>query len=177
MDIANVTSINISQPVQRSAAKANKSNFAAQQQSAYGVSGSNGATPIISPLLQLHLDYENWKSQQEPQVLPESQGRTEENMNYLAQRYFGPLTIFQKMEALDTMFDMGILTTEQRSSFYGESKLINFSTGLRSELLAEGMNDSFASMRAQQEIELYRLSPLAKSETLEDLFSWADGLV
>lgn len=179
MDIANITNRTITPPVQRSAAKANRGNFAAQPQEAYGVSGNNGATPIISPLLQLRLDHENWKGQQEPQVLPESQGRTEENMNYLAQRYAGSLTMFQKMEALDTMREMGILTREQWNSFYGELTLKSVPAGratIRGEEFAEGANDAFSRAMAQQEIELYRLSPLAKAETLEDLFAWTKDL-
>lgn len=179
MDIASITNRTITPSVQRSAAKAGKSDFAAQPKSAYGVSGTNGATPIISPLLQLRLDYDNWKGQQEPQVLPESQGRTEENMNYLAQRYSGTLTMFQKIEALDTMFDMGILTAERRNSFYGNLTLRNFSAGqatIRSEAFEEAADDAFSRAMGQQETELYRLSPLARSETLEDLFAWAEDL-
>jgi len=177
MDIANVTNIiNVKsgQPVRRSAAKADRNAFAAQPKSAYGVSGSSGAEPIVSPLLRLRLDYDNWKGTQEPQTLPNSRGRTEENMNYLAQRYSGPLTMFQKIEALDTMFDMGILTTEQRSAFYGDLAFRNFTAGEASVRGGPLEEDAFSSAMAQQERELYRLSPLAKSETLEDMFSWLD---
>lgn len=180
MDIASITNRTITPPARRSAAKASKSGFATRPKSAYGVSGTNGATPIISPLLQLRLDYDNWKKQQEPQVLPESQGRTEENMNYLARRYSGSLTMFQKIEALDTMFDMGILTVEQRNTFYGDLTLKNFSAGqatIRSKAFAEAADDAFSRAMAQQEIDLYRLSPLAKSETLKDLFAWTEELV
>lgn len=38
-------------------------------------------------------------------------------MAYLRERYSGDLTMFRKIEALDTMFDMGIITREQRSFF------------------------------------------------------------
>lgn len=169
MDIASITSRTISPPVGRNAAGANKTDFSAQAQSKR-TSSSGRMEMRLSPYVQLRVDYQNWKDQQEPQVLPGSQGRTEENMNYLAQRYSGTLTMFQKMEALDTMSEMGILTTDQWNAFYG-AKLVNFTVGIRSEPLTEGR-----SRMEQDEIELYRLSPLARSETLEDLFAWAEDL-
>jgi len=167
------------QPVRPTAPRADKSStFTGQAQNYYGISGSGGGVPIVSPLLRLSLDYNNWKETQPPQALPGSQGRTEENLAYLRERYAGSLTMFRKMEALDTMFDMGIITAEQRRAFYGEMETKTLSAGqagFRGGELEDGVSTSFSDRMARQEQELYRLSPLAKSETLDDLFSWLDG--
>ena len=49
-------------------------------------------------------------------------------------------------------------------------------TEFRVSPLEDGVSTSFSSKMAQEEAMLYRLSPLAKSETLDDLFSWLDDM-
>jgi len=65
------------------------------------------------PEIQIWVDYKDWKAQQPPRELPESQGVTEENLAYLREHFSGNLSLFQRIDALDAMREMGILTREQ----------------------------------------------------------------
>ena len=65
------------------------------------------------PEVQIWVDYKEWRSQQPPRKLPDSQGVTEENLAYLREHFSGELSLFQRIDALDTMREMGILTREQ----------------------------------------------------------------
>ena len=62
------------------------------------------------PRIQIMADYRAWKSQQPERILPDSKGATEENLAYLIENFSGELSIFQRIEAVDTMREMGILT-------------------------------------------------------------------
>ena len=73
----------------------------------------------LSPQLQLLVDYDDWKSRQPERVLPDSQGATEENLAYLLENFSGELSLFQCMEVVDTMHEMGILTKEQMYAAWG----------------------------------------------------------
>ena len=62
------------------------------------------------PKIQIMADYRAWKAQQPERVLPDSKGATEENIAYLLENFTGELSLFQRIEAVDTMREMGILT-------------------------------------------------------------------
>ena len=73
---------------------------------------------------QLWADYQAWKSQQPPRQLPDSKGATEENLAYLLENFTGDektgeLSLFQRMEMIDTMREMGIITEEQMKDALG----------------------------------------------------------
>ncbi len=67
-----------------------------------------------SPGMQLIMDYDDWKQTQPPRQLPNSKGLTEENLAYLKEHFSGNLTMFGKIDALDTMVEMGIITERQK---------------------------------------------------------------
>ena len=76
------------------------------------------------PKLQLWADYQAWKSQQPPRQLPDFKGATEENLAYLLENFTGDektgeLSLFQRMEMIDTMREMGIITEEQMKDTLG----------------------------------------------------------
>ena len=71
------------------------------------------------PNFQIWFDYMEWKRQQPERVLPDSQGATEENLAYLLENFSGELSLFQRIEAVDTMREMGIITKEQMYSALG----------------------------------------------------------
>ena len=76
------------------------------------------------PKLQLWADYQAWKSHQPPRQLPDSKGATEENLAYLLENFTGDektgeLSLFQRMEMIDTMREMGIITEEQMKDTLG----------------------------------------------------------
>ncbi len=65
------------------------------------------------PKKQLMNDYYEWKKMQPPQHLPDSVGKTEENLAYLRQHFSGKkLSVFDKIYALDTMREMGMITED-----------------------------------------------------------------
>ena len=76
------------------------------------------------PKLQLWADYQAWKSQQPPRQLPDSKGATEENIAYLLENFVGDektgeLSLYQRMDMIDTMREMGIITEEQMKDTLG----------------------------------------------------------
>ena len=76
------------------------------------------------PKLQLWNDYQAWKSQQPKRVLPDSKGATEENLAYLLKNFAGDektgeLSLFQRMEMIETMREMGIISEEQMKDCFG----------------------------------------------------------
>ena len=75
------------------------------------VTGETGH--CVSPGAQLLWDYKDWKAAQPPRQLPSSKGATQENIAYLKEHFSGSLSLFQKVDALDTMVEMGILTEKE----------------------------------------------------------------
>ena len=71
------------------------------------------------PRFQIWIDYQDWKSQQPERILPDSQGATDENLAYLLENFSGELSLFQRIEAVDTMREMGIITEDQMLSTLG----------------------------------------------------------
>ena len=76
------------------------------------------------PKAQLWADYQAWKSQQSKRVLPDSKGATEENLAYLLKNFAGDektgeLSLYQRMEMIDTMREMGIISEEQMKDCFG----------------------------------------------------------
>ncbi len=62
---------------------------------------------------QLMADYYAWKAQQPPQQLPGSQGDTPENRDYLKRHFSGQLSVMERIYALDTMREMGMITRQE----------------------------------------------------------------
>ena len=76
------------------------------------------------PKLQLWADYQAWKSQQQSRMLPDSYGVTEENIAYLLENFVGDektgeLSLYQRMDMIDTMREMGIISEEQMKDCLG----------------------------------------------------------
>ena len=70
---------------------------------------AKGMKTANEPEIQIWVDYKDWKAQQPPRKLPESKGVTEENIAYLKANFSGELSLFQRIEAVDTMREMGML--------------------------------------------------------------------
>ena len=75
-----------------------------------------------NPSQQILSDYEAWKATQPPRQLPGSQGATEENKAYLRAHFSGKLDLFQRLDAADTMVEMGILSRDQMLESLGLGK-------------------------------------------------------
>ena len=122
------------------------------------------------PGVQIWADYKDWKAQQPPRELPESQGATEENMAYLREHFTGELSLFQRIDALDTMREMGILTREQMMD----------GLGLGGSLIRAGNTKVIANGSPETARELWAWgsfftdSPILQMDDLERLFQVLD---
>ena len=102
------------------------------QQTQY--TGGGGAYPIrrdisdfldreirrkADPKQQILADYCDWKARQPTRFLPKSRGATEENLAYLHRCFSGKLDLLERIEAVDTMCEMGMLTEEQMLNYLG----------------------------------------------------------
>lgn len=87
--------------------------------SAEGIEWQNGCIVGLSPYCQLMDSYDAWKAQQPPQDLPDSWGPTEENLAYLKEHYSGDLSWEERVDALETMVKLGVITQEQRNDALG----------------------------------------------------------
>lgn len=122
------------------------------------------------PEIQIWADYKDWRSQQLPRELPDSQGVTEENLAYLREHFSGELSLFQRIDALDTMREMGILTREQMMD----------GLGLGGSLIRAGNTKVIANGSPEAARELWAWgsffadSPILQMDDLERLFQVLD---
>lgn len=65
------------------------------------------------PKKQLMEDYYAWKAQQPQRYLPDSKGDTQENRDYLRRHFSGQLSVMERIYALDTMREMGMITQQE----------------------------------------------------------------
>ena len=128
----------------------------------------------LSPYLQILNDYEDWKSRQPERVLPDSQGATEENLAYLLENFSGELSLFQRIEAIDTMREMGIITEAQMLDALGLGK---------SSMVAVDPNCTIVAgpLESSRSMELWSSSfsehPLANAQYLDDLLEILDRIL
>lgn len=74
---------------------------------------------VSDPKKQLMDDYYAWKAQQPQLYLPDSKGDTEENRAFLRRNFSGQLSIMERIYALDTMREMGMITEEEMRETIG----------------------------------------------------------
>ena len=123
------------------------------------------------PKLQLWNDYNAWKSQQPPRILPDSYGATEENLAYLLENYTGELSMFQRIEAVDTMREMGILTKDQMMDALGLGEFTVVPVPMSNVACAGGVAGDY-NMQAWS--SFFYLLPLTRMNDLDELFEVMD---
>lgn len=75
---------------------------------------------VLEPRDQVLEDYRAWKSLRPFSALPMSRGATEENFEYLEKKYGGrKLSIFERIEAVDTMRELGMINEKQMFNAIG----------------------------------------------------------
>lgn len=150
-----------------------QANQANPQESAYEqllLSAARDMKNANKPEIQIWADYKDWRSQQLPRELPDSQGVTEENLAYLREHFSGELSLFQRIDALDTMREMGILTREQMMD----------GLGLGGSLIRAGNTKVIANGSPEAARELWAWgsffadSPILQMDDLERLFQVLD---
>ena len=136
----------------------------------------------LSPYMNLMIAYDQWKEQQPPQELPDSQGWTEENIAYLRERYSGSLSWEERVDMLETMKDMGMITREQWNSAYGDGLItlrIDSTTGkfipqpeMEAKIEAYRRNHPW-----NQDWDVYfQVDPISSFQTADDVLAWMDQL-
>lgn len=126
--------------------------------------------------------YSEWKASQEPQILPDSKGLTEENIAYLKERYSGELSLFQQLEAWETFQAMGVITHTQ----YMEALGAHYITESTACTLIPGDGSAYGTVKEfcdkvflpgwlDRLREMDRLEE--EQQTLDILFEYVDALV
>ena len=130
----------------------------------------------LSPYMNLMIAYDQWKEQQPPQELPDSQGRTEENLAYLKEHYSGSLSWEERVDMLETMKDMGMITREQRNSAYGDYLVIVKITTTGEEIITGEEIVKAARSRSDpwnQDWNVYfQDDPIIGFQTADDVLAW-----
>lgn len=134
------------------------------------VKSVTGGTNYTSPGGQLISDYADWKKTQPPRQLPGSKGLTEENLAYLKEHFSGNLTMFGKVDALDTMVEMGIITERDKlEAVMGKMELVAVDP---EKLIVSAPSEAERYM--PQWDSFFTGAAIMQSDSLEDLFKLLD---
>ncbi len=134
------------------------------------VKSVTGGSNYTSPGAQLISDYEDWKKTQPPRELPGSKGLTEENIAYLKENYSGTLSMFGKIDALDTMVEMGIITEREKlEAVMGKIELVAVDP---EKLIVSAPSEAVRYM--PQWDSFFTGAAFMQSDSLEDLFKLLD---
>ena len=155
-----------SQPVSRSAATS--------------VAGNSGLTTGLSPYVRLMNSYENWKAQQPPLDLPDSGGSTEELLAWLKEHYTGDLTWEERIDALNTAMDLGVITRDQRNEALGGG-MVTFSglDAVKVQFMAWTVGKQItnpAFFNDDWDVNLAHFTA-SKFKTADDFFAWLDEIL
>lgn len=129
-----------------------------------------------SPYCQLMDSYDAWKAQQPPQDLPASWGPTEENLAYLKDRYSGDLSWEERVDALETMVQMGVITQDQRNDAMGGGMKTFTPAGTHTieSITIESLPVLPDSTNWDESLKDYIASAF---RTADDLFVWLDTIL
>lgn len=144
--------------------------------SAAGADWQDGYITGLSPYCQLMDSYDAWKAQQPSQDLPDSYGPTEENLAYLKEHYSGDLSWEERVDALETMVQMGVITRDQRNDAMGGG-LTTFKPAERYVIpcVTVGSVPTFAfGSNWDESLKDYIASGF---KTSDDLFAWLDAIL
>lgn len=84
------------------------------------LSSSYDLASVLEPEQQVWADYQAWKSSRPFSALPMTKGATNENFEYMEKKYGGrKLSIFERIEAVDTMRELGMIDETQMMDAVG----------------------------------------------------------
>lgn len=121
---------------------------------------------LDSVYMQFMDDYRAWKAEQPEAVLPDAQGWTEENLDFLRERYAGDLSAFEIYDALETMEKLGMLSEKGLRCAEG-------TTMIRMEMKAGIVETSADPDSRAAWLHGFDQAPMAGFRGLEDILSWA----
>ena len=132
-----------------------------------------------SAYLTLMYSYDAWKEKQPPKDLPDSWGPTEENLAFLKDHYSGDLSWEERVDALKTMRQLGVITEEQEDKAMG----VKCTRGTLEEIMPilkeqvkYAMKEDLAYLRGGWDA-CFQDRPIGSFKTADDLFSWLDNLL
>lgn len=136
-------------------------------------SGPAGYSSTSSPYMRLSESYERWKAQMSGEdPLPDSKGLTEENLAYLREHYSGELGWEERMDALNTMQRMGILSSNQVQQACGGG-MATMSFGAMQTTITMTPLQQSNPWETNWDV-LFKGTPIAGFHTLDDILSWVD---
>ena len=150
--------------------------------SALGAVRQDGGIHMLSPYCQLMDRYDAWKARQPAQVLPDSWGATEENLAYLKEHYTGGLSWEERVDALETMQQLGVITADQKHDALGlQTRVLNINdwdhaVKVMAEDMKKAMDEDYAYLRGGWDACFQDIS-IGTFKTADDLFSWLDNLL
>ena len=150
--------------------------------SAPGAVWQDGGIHMLSPYCQLMDRYDAWKAQQPAQILPDSWGATEENLAYLKAHYTGDLSWEERVDALETMEQLGVITHDQKYDALGsQTRTLNINDWDHTvKVIAEDMKKAMEEYSAYLNggwDACFQDRPIGTFKTADDLFSWLDDLL
>lgn len=124
------------------------------------------------PRDRIWIDYQDWKARQPQRELPDSQGATEENIAYLRENFSGELTLFQRIEAVDTMREMGMITEDQMMKTLGFGVYSLYTVDTSKPVICTGAvgNDKYL----HEWNIFFRDAPVMRADSLDALFELLD---
>lgn len=124
------------------------------------------------PRLQIWSDYQEWKRQQPARKVPNSLGSNDENIAYLRENFSGELSMFQRIEAVDTMREMGIITEDQMLKSLGFGVYSLYTVDMDNPIICTGApgNDKYLHSWNL----FFSGAPLVKADSLDALFELLD---
>ena len=132
-----------------------------------------------SPYMKLLDSYQEWKAQQPPQERPDSWGPTEENLAYLKEHYTGDLSWEERVDALETMVQMGVITREQEGDARGGAVVCGTWEEIKPilEKQAERVMKEYYAYQSGGWDACFQDWEMSKFKTADDLFAWLDKIL
>lgn len=135
-----------------------------------------------SPYIALMNRYDVWKEKQPPQDLPDSWGPTEENRAYLKEHYSGDLSWEERVDALETMEQLGVITHDQKYDALGsQTRTLNindwdYTVKVITEDMKKAMEEYSAYLNGGWDA-CFQDRIISTFKTSDDLFAWLDKIL
>lgn len=151
-----------------------------------GAPWQNARKMELSPYLKLLCSYDAWKAKQPPRDLPDSWGPTEENLAYLKEHYSGDLSWEERVDALETMEQMGVITEDQKyEALEGERAKGGPALNIHDQdemrrVLVPQMEKAIKTYHTYKKggwDACFQDRPVGGFKTADDLFSWLHNLL
>lgn len=126
----------------------------------------------LSPSVQLHHDYMEWKQGQQDSAMPDKASSMEEKLAYVREHYGNASDALSIYDALNVMRDMSLISPTEYSWATGDPSICI------TKEEAEYLSSHALPARADQSDDYWHTpfmtSPLVGFHSLDDIFKWLD---